>query len=68
MATIQLRRDPFRRSTLMREQVYPAAPCLFCGQDGRFVYFWADDRVYTPGHSEQAGPFCTVGCWEAFIE
>lgn len=68
-APVQLRRDPFARSTLMRQRapVQGAETCAWCGSHARFRYRWENDASggsMIPWHKLRL--FCSVQCWETF--
>jgi hypothetical protein len=65
-------RDPFARETLMRDRVYQASGCRWCGQSHHtkdhkrsynFVYF-----IETDGGRKRLieGEFCSVSCMRAY--
>ena len=63
MAT-QIRRDPFARATLMRERV-ETSECTWCGQPGRFVYYWEPDSLRVLIRDD-GRVFCSIDCWETY--
>lgn len=66
--SVQLRRDPFARMTLMRSTTYPINnQCKCCGQTKRtlYLYWWEDDNHHGGPH-KNSGPFCGVQCYEAY--
>jgi len=77
MAT-QIARDPFARTTLMREAVSPAVGCEWCGGSSRagrtarlFHYFWEQDSIYTKRGNRvnldsATKLFCSVSCFRAY--
>ena len=67
MHTTPISRDPFSRTTMMRETV-PAedrGPCDWCGRPAaRFRYYTEDDsarRAWHGGHR-----FCGIGCFRSY--
>jgi len=72
MATVELRRDPFGRQTLMREFWTARGTCPWCGQEKRlWLYWWEPDGI---AHRESfrrlqttlRHKFCSIRCWEAW--
>lgn len=59
---MQIARDPFARSTLVRRTVKTPAECAWCGNRARFQYANEDDRV-RPVTLAWSRPFCSVGCY-----
>jgi hypothetical protein len=62
----QLDRDPFARSTLLRQTLPPEdrEPCAWCGsRPGRFVYYWESDTGWRP---MRLRGFCGVTCWRSY--
>ena len=69
MAMVQIRRDPFARSTLMRGKCQPQSKCNWCGQPAKFHYWWENDSSSPNGNrawTQGIRPFCSIGCWEAY--
>lgn len=73
MPTVKLRHDGIARCTLYRCTIYPIVnKCKECGRQGRplYLYYWRNDdnnRPVTPlDIGSNAGPFCTVKCYEAY--
>jgi hypothetical protein len=66
----QLDRDPFARSTLLRQTLPPEdrEPCAWCGsRPGRFAYYWEQDTGWRPmPRAFQLRGFCCVTCWRSF--
>jgi hypothetical protein len=63
---VQLSRDPFARTTLLRDTVEESSrePCQWCGsRPGRFQYGVEHDsgRTYWDYRC-----FCCKSCWESF--
>lgn len=68
--SIQLRRDPFARATLIRDLVpkRDREACWNCGgRPGRFRYRWEGDSVMRPRTQIGEG-YCSIGCWEDYWE
>ena len=64
--TVQLQRDPFARSTLMRDKARDGR-CDACARQGRrWRYYWEDDRV-RPAHAspQRERAFCSTGCFRS---
>ena len=66
--TVQLRRDPFARTTLMRLLISrDLLECRSCCSRARFRYRWEADAIAPPGAaSSWSPPFCSVGCYEEY--
>lgn len=63
--TVQLSRDPFARTTLVR-QLIPKAErkqCAFCGRVARFRYGQSPDSGRTYINPKQ---FCSLSCSRAY--
>lgn len=71
--TVQLRRDPFARATLMRELRAHRNPsgslcCAECGTTGRtlYIYYWEPDSVADrTWWRRDLKAVCCIGCAEA---
>ena len=67
---VQLSRDPFARSDLMRGLVAPEdrRPCEWCGnRPGRFIYWWVSDGLRAaPPPRAYAPTFCSKGCRDSY--
>lgn len=64
----QLSRDPFARTTLLRDSLARAGrrPCKWCGSaDAKYIYGWDADSVRVRPVPWD-GPFCGVECYRAF--
>jgi len=71
VSVVQIARDSFARASLMRERWPRGGSCGWCGQAGRFVYWWEDDfgrRADDFGRRATFAEkiFCSVGCYRAF--
>ncbi len=64
--SVAINRDPFARTTLMREGA-PVGECCWCGRFGRrWQYYQETDRVTWMGRPMQFQRFCSVGCWRDY--
>jgi hypothetical protein len=65
---IQIARDPFARSTLMRELVPKVErnPCVWCGQPAKFIYRWESDSVHVRFYTGYSKQFCSRGCFDIY--
>ena len=63
--TVQLSRDPFRRTTLVRQLVPKSErrECQFCGLSARFRYGQSPDSGRTHIDKYQ---FCCIDCYKAY--
>jgi hypothetical protein len=64
---VQLRRDPFARTTLYREKApdHASMECAWCGSPSRFVYYWEHDGIL-PRAPINLKPFCSASCFREF--
>lgn len=63
---IAINRDPFARSTLMRVCHPDHFPCRWCGQEGKYDYYWEDDSLHPPTYRDEHRRYCSIGCYRAY--
>jgi hypothetical protein len=69
MRTIEIARDPFARSTLMRAvDKHGHGACKWCGQGARFIYWWEKDGVSATTATAPQDRFCSIGCYRTYSE
>jgi hypothetical protein len=70
MTIIQIQRDPFARTTLIRrvlDRHERPATCCTCGSErARFVYQWESDGTRFVRGRGWSRPVCSVDCFRSY--